>query len=143
MTINIQSTLSKILSPSPSPCAPAVLRVGISLVFLWFAFQQLTNADAWTGFVPDLAVSLSGLSAETLVLLNGVFEMVAGLALITGFYTRLAAVLLSLHMFHIISIVGYSAISVRDFGIAIAALSIALVEADRWTLDRYSKRFQS
>jgi len=141
MTFQTSPTLSKILSPSPY--APAVLRVGISLVFLWFAFQQLTNTDAWTGFVPDLAVSLSGLSAETLVLLNGAFEMVAGLALITGFYTRLAAALLSLHMFHIIFVVGYSAISVRDFGIAIAALSIALAEADRWTIDRLLENNQS
>lgn len=121
---------------SPSPYAPAVLRVGISLVFLWFAFQQLTDTGTWTGFVPDIVVSLSGVSAETLVLFNGVFEMVAGLALLVGFYTRLSATLLALHMFHLLFIVGYSAIGVRDFGIAVATLSIALVEADRWTLDR-------
>ena len=97
----------------------------------------------WTGFVPDLAVSLSGLSAETLVLINGVFEMVAGLALLTGFYTRIAATLLSLHMFHLLFVVGYSAIAVRDFGIAIATLAVALAEVDRWTFDHYSKADQS
>ncbi len=122
---------------SPSPYAPVVLRIGISLVFLWFSFQQLTNTDLWTGFVPDLAVSLSGLSAETLVLFNGVFEMVFGIALLVGFYTRFAAALLSFHMFHLVSIVGYSAIGVRDFGIAMATLSIALAEVDRWTLDTF------
>ncbi len=128
---------------SLSQYAPMVLRIGVSLVFLWFAFQQLTNTDAWTGFVPDLAVSLSGLSAETLVLFNGVFEAVFGLALFAGFYTRLAAALLSLHLFHLVFIVGYNAIGVRDLGLAIAALSVALAEADRWTLDRYSKMHQS
>ncbi|MEK7645302.1 MAG: DoxX family membrane protein [Patescibacteria group bacterium] len=120
--------------------APTVLRVGISLVFLWFAFQQLTNTDAWTGFVPDLAVSLSGLSAETLVLFNGVFEAVFGLALLVGFYTRLAAALLSLHLFHLVFVVGYSAIGVRDFGLAVATLSIALAEVDRWTLEAFLMR---
>jgi len=128
---------------APSPYAPAVLRVGISLVFLWFAFQQLTDTATWTGFVPDIAMSLSGLSAETLVLINGVFEMLAGLALVAGFYTRLAATLLALHMFHLVYIVGYSAIGVRDFGIAIATLSIALSEIDQWTLDKYLEAEQS
>lgn len=123
--------------------APTVLRVGVSSVFLWFAFQQLTNTASWTGFVPDLAVALSGLSAETLVLFNGVFEAVFGLALFAGFYTRLAATLLSLHLFHLVFVVGYNAIGVRDFGLAIATLSIALAEADRWTLDRYSQTQQS
>lgn len=120
--------------------APVVLRVGISLVFLWFSYQQLTNTNSWTRMIPDVAVSLSGLSAQTLVLINGVFEAVFGLALLAGFYTRISASLLALHMFHITFVVGYGAIGVRDFGLAMATLSIALAGADAWTLDTFLLR---
>lgn len=118
-----------------SSYAPIVLRIGIALVFLWFGFQQLWHPDSWTSFIPNIALSLSGLTAQTLVLLNGSFEVVFSLALIAGFNTQVAALLLALHMFDIAYVVGYDAIGVRDFGLAIATLSVALAGADNWSLD--------
>ena len=115
--------------------APCVLRIGISLVFLWFGFQQLNNTEMWTGLIRDYATNISGLSAFTLVTVNGAFEMVFGLILLLGIYTRLAAALLALHMIHIVITVGYSAIGVRDFAITIATITIFLNGMDCCGLD--------
>lgn len=115
--------------------APAVVRVGLSLVFLWFGSQQLMHTESWVGIVPDWAASLSGMSASTLVLLNGGFEVIFGLAMLVGFFTRTAALLLALHMFQIVSIVGYNDIGVRDFGLAMATLSVFLHGMDKLCLD--------
>lgn len=123
---------------SYSAYAPAVLRVGISLVFLWFGSQQLLHTESWTSFIPDIAISLSGLSAATLVFTNGVFEVVFGLALFAGYFTQFAALILALHMFDIAYVVGYDAIGVRDFGLAVATLAIALnATPDVWSADRF------
>ncbi|MEI6345613.1 MAG: DoxX family protein [bacterium] len=123
---------------SYSAYAPVVLRVGLSLVFLWFGSQQLLHKASWTSFIPDIVVSLSGLSAVTLVVFNGAFEVVFGLALLAGFYTQLSALILALHMFDIAYVVGYDAIGVRDFGLAVATLAIALnATPDIWSVDHF------
>ncbi len=119
------------------PFAPVVLRIGMALVFLWFGFDQFLHTSAWTGFIPDSMISISHLSATTLVYLNGVFELVFGTALLLGFYTRFVALLLALHLLDITYVVGYSSLGVRDFGLSIATISIWLNGKDFFSLDRY------
>jgi uncharacterized membrane protein YphA (DoxX/SURF4 family) len=110
--------------------APKVLRIGIALVFLWFGVNQILSQDLWVGYVPDFVQSLTsawfGMSATTLVVINGAFEVVFGLCLLFGIYIRLSATLLALHMAGIVFSVGWSATGARDFGIAVATIAIAL-----------------
>lgn len=115
--------------------APIVLRVGLALVFLWFALQQLMSPDMWTAVVPDYVVSISHLSAKTLVYFNGIFELVFGALLLFGLFTRVAALLLALHLIEIILSVGYGAIGVRDFGLCVATFASFLLGGGRWSLD--------
>ncbi|MES2985525.1 MAG: DoxX family protein [Patescibacteria group bacterium] len=115
--------------------APTILRIGISLVFLWFGYSQVSDQVQWVLYVPESIVNLSKINAETLVLLNGIFEIVFGTALLLGFWTRTAALLLALHMFEIVYIVGFDATGVRDFGIAVAAVAVFLHGKDGFTLD--------
>ena len=119
--------------------APAVVRIGVALVFIWFGFEQLTNASGWVGWLPSYATNLP-VSALTLVYINGTFEAVFGLLLFLGLYTRLSASLLALHMTHIISVVGYGEIWVRDFGIFMATLSTAFHGSDDFGLDMFFSR---
>ena len=122
------------------PLAPAVLRWGIAAVFLWFGSQQLIQTSMWLSFIPQSVIDISHLSASTLVHLNGSFEIIFGLALLFGYQTRIAALLLSLHMFEITSVVGYDAIGVRDFGLSVAALAVFLYGADEFGLDAWRRK---
>ena len=117
--------------------APVVLRIGLALVFLWFASQQILNTDMWTSFIPSWITSISGLDATFWVHFNGAFEIVFGLCLLTGYFTRTTALLLALHMLDITFTVGYSSIGVRDFGLAIATLAVFLYGTDVWCLDNF------
>ena len=124
--------------------APIVVRIALSLVFLWFGSQQLMNTPMWLSFVPDAATSISGLSATTLVHFNGAFEIVFGLCLLAGFFTRTSGLLLGLHLLGISLNLGFSAIGVRDLGLALATISIFLYGMDRLTLDyRLTKKAPS
>lgn len=114
--------------------APAVVRVGVSLVFLWFGVSQIGDPSAWTRLMPEWTAVLPA-SAETLVQLNGAFEIVFGTLLLLGLYVRQVAFLLTLHMFHVVTVVGYNGIGVRDFGLAMATTSVFLYGYDRFTLD--------
>jgi len=110
--------------------APSVLRYGMTVVILWFSLQQFLNAGQWTAYVPDSIVSISHMNAVTLVYFNALFELVFGLMLLIGWQTRISALLLSLHLFDIMWVVGYGEIGVRDFGLAVATLVIFMNGTD-------------
>lgn len=124
------------LSDRLKASAPTVLRIGVALVFLWFGSQQLMHPGSWLGFIPKSIMDISGLTAPTLVAFNGSFEIVFGLCLLAGFFTRVSALLLALHMLDITYVVGYGATGVRDFGLSIAAVAVFLYGIDKLCLDR-------
>ena len=114
---------------------PIILRISLSLVFLWFGITSVFDSSALVGYVPEFAYNLP-ISLESIVILNGIFEIVLGILLITGLFTRVVAVALSLNTLFIMFSLGYNDIAVRDFGIALATLAIAFNGPDNWSLDR-------
>lgn len=106
--------------------APVLLRYAMSAVILWFGVQQFIDTQTWTAYVPDAAVSLTHMSATRLVYFNAGFELFFGLLLIFGLFTRISALLLALHLFDIMWVVGYGEIGVRDFGLAVATLVVSM-----------------
>ncbi|MEK6910445.1 MAG: DoxX family protein [Nanoarchaeota archaeon] len=115
--------------------APITVRIGISLVFLWFGFQQLLNPGDWTAWLPSFT-SFLPFKAVTLIVISGLFESILGLFLILGIFTRLSSALLILHLIGIIFSVGYNEIAVRDFGLLMALLSVFFNGEDEWCLDK-------
>lgn len=111
-----------------------LLRIGMALVFLWFGISQITNANLFISWLPLWAQQLS--NPTLFVMLNGVFEIIFGLLLITGLFTRISAVILGFHLVGIITSIGYNDVGVRDFGLMLATFSIALMGPDEWSLDR-------
>jgi len=104
--------------------SPTVLRIGMSIIAIWFGTQEILNPQMWTSFVPDSIVTFSHLSANFLVHMNGAFELIFGIALLLGIKTRITAFLLTLHMFDITYVVGYSALGIRDLGLALGLLAV-------------------
>lgn len=120
--------------------APTVVRVGIALVVLWFDIQQILDPGAWTGLIPSWATSISGLSALTLVKINGWSEIIFGILHLIGLFTRISALILTLHLALITIVVGYNGVGVRDFGLTMAALSSFLYGVSPLSLDSYLNR---
>ena len=111
-----------------------ILRISMSLVFIWFSISQFQAPTSWTGFVPEFATNLSGLDAKTLVLAHAVFEMIFGISLLIGIYTRFVAFLLAIHLLAISFSLGYNAIAIRDLGLSVATISVFLHGPDKWSL---------
>lgn len=131
--------------------APVLLRVGVSLVFLWFGVNQLINPESFLGYVPQWLLPHQGMmmhehplqfmhnipkpSVHIIIMGNGAFETLFGVFLLLGIFTRASSLLLSIHLFGIMASLGYNDIAVRDFGLALSAFSVFLNGADRWSLD--------
>lgn len=106
-----------------------VLRIGLSILFLWFGMSQLLSPADWVSWIPSWATSLPlpiVVTPEQLVLYNGGFETVLGALLALGFLVRTSALLLSLHLLVITFEIGYSPIGVRDLGLALSTLALAM-----------------
>jgi putative oxidoreductase len=75
----------------PNALAVLVGRILLSIVFLVSGFQGLTNLSDTAGYFASLGLPVPAITAWAVVL----FEVVAGLAVLVGFMTRIAAALLA------------------------------------------------
>ncbi len=132
MLSNIESFLARSRNYSP-----AVLRMGLSLVFLWFGISQLARPESFLGYVPQWLSSYS----DMLLFGNGLFDLLIGALLLLGVFTRIAALIGGLHLLSIsLFSVGYNEVGVRDAGLAVAAFSVFLNGEDSFCLGRMLRR---
>lgn len=118
-----------------------VLRYGLAAVFLWFGFSQLFDSLSWVAIVPDWAVNLFRIPPAMIVLGNGLFEVVLGTLLATGFFVRIISLVLALHLLPIAFDFGLVATGVRDFGLIFALLALALLYEKRSLIKAYHENF--
>ena len=89
-------------------------RYALGAVTLWFGVTQLFVDPAYfLGFLLSWTLQLP-LEQLTLIFLNGLVDLFIGIALLIGWQTRIAAS------------GGYNDVAIRDFGLSLVALSIAL-----------------
>lgn len=113
--------------------APLILRIGLAMVFLWFGMNQLLNQSTWLSLIPEWVTSLSGMTAKTVVILNGIFEVAMSVFLAFGIWIRPVAILLSIHLLMIIGDLGLTAVGVRDVGLLSALVSVAFQGSDEYS----------
>jgi len=120
-----------------------LLRIGLSLVFLYFGYQQVTSPDNWVGFVPNFLSNLNNITPNNIVLMNGVIELILGTFLLIGLYTKFSSLILGLHLIGITFSMGFNQIAVRDFGLTVATFVVFLNGVDSWCLDKKFRKKDS
>jgi len=118
--------------------APVVLRLGLAMVFIWFGSNQLMSQTMWMWLIPKSLISMTGISAQNIVIGNGIFEIIMAALLAFGIWIRLVAILLALHLLGIIGVLGINAIGIRDIGLFFAMVSVAMHGADIYSYDKDS-----
>lgn len=81
--------------------------------------------------VPDWAVQLAHLPPAMIVLGNGAFEVILGSLMATNILVRIPALILALHLIPIAWDFGVNATAIRDYGLVIAALTLAIIYGTR------------
>ncbi len=115
--------------------SPPFLRIGMAAVWLWFGINQLLYPKDFLQWMPKAGI-VTHFNPTHVVYLNGVFETLLGLLLLIGLFTRLASLVLAIHLAGIVVFaVGYNAIAIRNFGLIIANFVIFLDGHDQWTVD--------
>lgn len=113
--------------------APLIIRISLSIVFLWFGINQLIFTEDFISYLPEFLLNTN--YAKVITIFNGIFEASFGILLIIGLFKRFAALILGLHLLTIVISLGYNDIAVRDFGLMLVTFSIFLRGPDEWCLD--------
>ncbi len=116
--------------------APVVLRIGIALLMLWFGFTNVFSPNTLIGYLSPSIAHFTPFSSLTVMVINGMFEVLFGVLLLIGVFTRTASLLTALHIFGIAIILGYNDIAIRDYALAAASFAVFLNGADRYCLDK-------
>ena len=110
-----------------------IIRIGLALVLLWFGIDEIINPQNWFGYFSQwLALPFS---LETFFLLNGIFEVIIGILLLMGLYTRVVAFISAFHLLAVTIALGYNDVAVRDFGLTLMAVSLVFSGAGVLSLD--------
>ena len=127
---------------------PILVRWTVGIVFFLFGLGQVLDPNYFRGFLPNFLFSSPW--ATQIVLTNGGVEIILSLLLFWGFYTRIIATLLGLHLLGITIDVGFSSIGIagtpftdtgiRDLGLTLATFAVALYGPDRLCRDSKKKR---
>ncbi len=114
--------------------AAPMVRIALSLVFLWFGASQLIVPQDFIAYLPPFITAMP-ISPTLFVLFNGLFEVFFGTLLIAGIFTRISALALAGHLFGIAASLGLNQLGVRDFGLAFSTLSIVIAGPDALSLE--------
>ena len=114
--------------------AHLLIRIGLAIVFLWFGIDKFINPTYWlNAWTPDIFVSLLAqlkLSGTDFIYLNGIFEILVGVSLVSGFFIKYFSAIAALFLI-VVSVTVFSLthtfgeILVRDIGLVGALLALA------------------
>jgi hypothetical protein len=101
----------------------ALLRAGLVLVFLYAAISSLQHPLEWEGFLPNFLTQ--SLSANTLIKLFALYELVLVVWLVSGRYIRYCALLCTITLLGIVVTNPSQLITTfRDVGLACMSLAL-------------------
>ncbi len=103
----------------------AIIRIGVSLSYLFFGFQHFVYTHQWIESMPNFIIANSPLDSETLVHFSGAIEIVFGLALLLGVYSRASAVILTIFTGASIVISGFNNLNPQVILVLVATLIVA------------------
>ena len=117
-----------------------IIRISLALVLLWFGIDEVINPENWFGYAPSWLSSILPFSLTLFFILNGTFEIITGSLLLIGFFTRIVAFIVALHLLTITLSIGYNDVAIRDFGLTMMAVSLVFSGAGVLSLDNKFKK---
>ena len=106
-----------------------LLRFCLGFILVWFGIQQVVNPSEWTGFVPGVISSHSPVGGIGLILVHGVFLLLAAIGISFGVFPKSACLLAAALLLEIIVVLflkgDTEGLIVRDLGLLVMAIVLA------------------
>ncbi|GJF14224.1 hypothetical protein NGTWS0302_18270 [Mycolicibacterium cyprinidarum] len=112
----------------PAYAAFLLLRIGFTMLPIAFGLDKFTNVlTTWEAYLAPWIVDLSPLTAYQTMLVVGVIEIIAGVAVAIKprYAAYIVAAWLAGIIVNLVSYPGFYDVALRDFGLLLAALTLA------------------
>lgn len=133
------SAVGAVENATANAAAAITLRLGLGYVFLRFGVEKILDWRGWAVVLPpafaDLLHAWTGFSVAALLRGLGYLEVVLGLHLVLGFFTRASATGCALILAGAVLLMGSTGIGVRDAGLLAMAVALAIGGGGSWSLD--------
>lgn len=107
-----------------------LMRITLGFILAWFGVQQVLNPSEWTDFIPAIISGYSPIAAVDLILLHGIFLLIAATGIILGLFFVGSCLLAAGIFFEIILALlltgNNGSLIVRDVGLLVLAIALAL-----------------
>lgn len=125
-------TTARTLS-NPAYTAFWILRIGFVVLPLWMGIDKFTNTlTDWPGYLAPWIVGLVPFTAQTVMYVVGVVEIIAaiGIALKPRYAAYVVAAWLAGIIVNLLILSGFYDVALRDLGLLVAALALAALSAE-------------
>lgn len=100
------------------------LRVGLGITFFWIGILIFQHPDAWANFLSPWFTNLLPFSPVHLMQFTSLLDIAIGALFILGIFTRIVAMIASLHLVAILVSSGITDVTIRDVGLLGATLAL-------------------
>src|SRR3989338_5736519 len=101
-----------------------LLRVGLSITFLWIGVLIFKNPESWGGYLQPWAYGLLPIPIEQAMIGTAILDIAIGALLLVDIFTWLAALVGALHLVIVLTVSGITDITVRDIGLLVGLLAL-------------------
>lgn len=109
--------------------AMAAIRIGLAITFLWIGVLIYREPETWGGFIQPWAAALLPVPLKTAMIGAAILDIAIGFFLLLNWFVFWASLLAFSHIALVLAVAGIDSITVRDIGLAGAALGLLL---DSW-----------
>lgn len=115
-----------------------VLRVGLAITFLWIGILIFQSPEGWGAYMQPWAAGLLPFPLKEAMIGTAVLDIVIGVCLLVNFLPWVAALLGVAHLAIVLVVSGITDITVRDIGLLVAMLAIAIESLPSTVLNKVS-----
>lgn len=94
-----------------------ILRIGMGITFFWIGILIFQHPDAWANFLSPWFVKLLPFSPIHLMEFTSILDILIGVFFILGFFTRVVAMVATIHLVGILISSGITETTIRDVGL--------------------------
>lgn len=102
-----------------------LLGLGLGFTFLYAGIASLIDPRPWIGFFPEWTEVIA--APATLLVVHGIVQIIVGAALAGGFVLRVTSAVAALDLAAIVVFYGIDAVTFRDVGLLITAVTLFLI----------------
>lgn len=121
------------VNPLSLPLPGLLMRVAVAFAFIYPAVDAWFNPDSWIGYFPGFVLAIAGSNTELLLHSWGAIEIALALWVLLGTRVFIPSIIMAAALLAVVlANPGQFPILFRDISIALAALSLALVNKRKY-----------